>query len=36
MKKTVLIIGSMASAVLLACMAVLLTAAPGVGKRRGR
>lgn len=34
MKKTVLIIGSMSSAVLLACVAVLLTAEPGVGKKK--
>ena len=34
MKKTVLIIGSMASAMLLACVAVLLTAEPGVGKKK--
>ena len=34
MSKTVLVVGSMASAVLLACVAVVLTAAPGVGQTR--
>src|SRR5215208_3382807 len=32
MSKTVLAVGAMASAMLLACMAALLTAVPGVGK----
>ena len=34
MRKTVLVVGSMASAMLLACMAAALTAAPGVGQPR--
>ena len=34
MRKTVLVVGSMASAMLLACMAAVLTAVPGVGKTR--
>jgi len=34
MKKTVLIVSSMASAVLLACVAAVLTAEPGLGKKK--
>jgi acid phosphatase type 7 len=34
MRKTVLIVGSIASAMLLACVAVVLTAAPGLGQAR--
>ena len=34
MRKTVLVVGSMASAMLLACMAAALTAVPGVGQPR--
>ena len=32
MSKTVLVVGSLASALLLACMAAVLTAKPGGGK----
>jgi alkaline phosphatase len=34
MRKAILVVGTMASAMLLACMAVVLTAAPGVAKKR--